>query len=160
MPTSFACIRLGSASITSIRLACSPAPTSFSPISPRGRSRFVSRPRSRCCRFIIRSASLSNGRRSIYSATVASILPRAVATTDANTNPSTSRSRTIRRSSRRGWSWCESFGRPTTASRIMANTIRSRTCASPQDLCSARFPLTSPRSPSLRSNSRRGSAAD
>ena len=65
MPTSSACIRPGSASIISTRSACCPAPIWCSPISRRGPSTSASRPRSPCCRCTIRSASPSNGRRSI-----------------------------------------------------------------------------------------------
>ncbi len=65
MPTSSACTRRGSASITSMRSACSRARTWCWPISRRAPSTSASRPPSPCCRCIIRSASPSSGRRSI-----------------------------------------------------------------------------------------------
>ena len=51
------------------------------------------------------------------------------ATTGANICPSTSRSRTIRASSKRVWRSCENCGRRPTASRITAGIIPSTTCA-------------------------------
>ena len=89
-PTSSACTRPGSASIISTRSACCPVPIWCSPTSPRAPSTSGSRRRSRCRRCTIRSASPSNGRRSIFSATAASISPPAAATTAANTRRSTS----------------------------------------------------------------------
>ena len=118
------------------------------------------RRRSPCCRCIIRSGSRSNGRRSTFSATAASISPPDVATTSANTIRSTSPSPTTRASSRKASSWCAGCGRPTTASRTKASTIRSRTCASRPNPCRSRSrPMWLP-SRSPRSSLRRGLAAD
>ena len=84
-PTSSACTRPGSASITSTRSACCPRPSWCWPTSRRAPSTSGSRPPSTSRRCIIRSASPSNGPRSICSAAAASISPRAAATTRANT---------------------------------------------------------------------------
>ena len=101
-PTSSACIRPGSASITSIRSAYCPARTWCLPMSPPIPRASGSRRRSRCCRCIIRSASPSNGRRSIFSPAAVSISPAGAATTSANTSRSMCRSTITRASSKKG----------------------------------------------------------
>ena len=113
-----------------------------------------------CCRCTIRSASPSSGRRSICSATAASISPPAAATTGANTCRSTSRSRTTRASSRRASElvrrlWAADG--PHLASR-QALLVRRR--ADHAEAGAAADPdLRRARSPSRRSSWRRGSAA-
>ena len=62
------------------------------------------------CRCTIRSASPSNGRRSICSAAAASISPPAAATTAANTRRSRFASPTTRGSSKKAWRCCASSG--------------------------------------------------
>ena len=80
------------------------------PTSPPTPSTSAWRRRSRCCRCIIRSASPSNGRRSICSPTAASISPAAAVTTGANTSRSMCRSTTTRRSSKKGWNGAAAVG--------------------------------------------------
>ena len=125
MPRSSGSIRPGSASIISARSACCPAPIWCWPMSRRARSTSGSRRRSPCCRCTIRSASPSNGRRSICCPTAASISPPGAAMTGANTSRSTSRSTTTRRSSRRAWRSCGACGRPTGRSRTAASITSS-----------------------------------
>ena len=66
---------------------------------------------------------------------------------------------TTRASSKKAWSLCARCGRRMGASRITASIIRSTTCASRRNPCSAPYPPTSPRSRSRRSSLPRGSAA-
>ena len=135
MPTSSACTRPGSASIISIRSACSPAPIWCSRISRPTPGTSGSRRPSRCCRCIIRSASPSNGRRSTCSGTGASIRCRP-RLRQARVPAVPGRFRRQSGHLRGGLELVRSCGSRTAASRITASTIRSTTCASRRSRCS------------------------